>query len=395
MKPLLSGVRILDLSQMLAGPYGSMLMADLGAEVIKVERPEGGDRTRAIGPYYADGKSAYFVSINRSKKSVALDLKEEADRRVFHELVKKSDVVFDNFRPGVLEKLGCDYETLRSINPGIISCSITAYGSTGPDKDRPAFDLCLQAYGGAMSITGEPGRPPVRLGLPMGDLAGGMMAAFAIASALYRREKTGEGCRIDLSLLDCLVSLLTYVAQFYFASGEVPGPIGSGHQSVVPYQAFRTKDGYVVVSVFTEKFWRKFCRVLGMEDLADDPRFSTNDRRSENRGELVPALEKEFLTKDAEEWLELLTAEGVPCAPVNTVDAVMEDPQVLARGMLVEVADPRLGPLQMLGNPVKVDGVEDAFSPAPRLGEHTREVLSELLGLSDDMLDAVEGGESG
>ena len=295
MAGLLAGARILDLSHMLAGPFGSMMLGDLGAEVIKIEPPDG-DPMRKMGPHFLEGESAYYLSANRSKQSIALDLTNARGRAVFYDLVKVSDVVYDNFRPGVAQKLGIDYATLKPINPRIICCSISGFGQTGPYRDRPAFDIAIQGLAGAMSITGTP-EQPARMGIPMGDLAGGMYAAFAIASALYHREKTGEGCCIDLSLLDCLVSLLTYVAQYYFHGGIVPGPQGTEHMSVVPYQTFKTKDGHLVVAAFTEKFWQGLCRALELPELLDDARFVNNDARRAHRAELVPLLARVFLAR--------------------------------------------------------------------------------------------------
>lgn len=383
---LLSGIRILDLSHMLAGPYGSMVMADLGAEVIKIESPLGGDPMRQMGPHFLAGESAYYLSINRNKQSVTLDLQKESGRQVFYDLVKVSDVVFDNFRPGVLKKLECNYAALKTINPRIISCSISGFGQTGPYRDRPAFDLVLQALSGAMSITGEPGGAPTRMGIPMGDLAGGLFGAIAVSAALYQREQTGEGCQIELGLLDCMVSLLTYVAQYYFHTGVPPQPIGTAHQSVVPYQAFQTQDGWLVVAVFTQRFWEGFCRALDLPELIHDPRFTSNDLRCKHRSELIPLLAERFKQRPMTEWLNCLEMEKVPSGPLNSLDRVFADPQVLAREMKTRVAHPTVGELPIVGNPIKVDGHTDSFTPPPCLGEHTAKVLKHLLGYSSERI---------
>ena len=381
---LFAGVRVLDLSRMLAGPYGSMLLADMGAEVIKIEDPDGGDPMRVMGPpFLADGESAYFLAINRSKKSVALDLTRDAGREVFYDLVRRADVVWENFRPGVMERLGCAYSKLWSLNQRVILCSISAYGQEGPYRDWPAFDLALQAMAGAMSITGEPGRAPVRMGLPMGDLTGGIFGAFAVAGALFRRERTGEGAHLDLSLLDCQVSLLTYIAQYFWTNGRVPGPLGSSHASVVPYQALATRDGHLVVAVFAEKFWSGFCRVVEHPEWERDLRFGTNRDRVANRGVLVPLIEAAFRRRTTDDWLARLGAEGVPGAPIRSVDRVLADPQVRQRGMVLETAHPVHGKLPALGTPVKVDGAMGLeTAPPPTLGEHTDAVLGGVLEYS-------------
>ncbi len=391
---LFSDVRVLDLSRMLAGPYGSMLLADLGAEVIKIEEPGGGDPMRAMGPPFLgpQRESAYFLAINRNKKSVALDLERPEGQEVFRDLCRVADVVWENFRPGVMARLGCDPAALRAINPRLIVCSISAFGQEGPYRDWPAFDLALQAMGGAMSITGEDGRPPVRMGLPMGDLAGGMFGALAVAGALFRRAQTGEGTLIDLSLLDCQVSLLTYVAQYFWADGRVPGRVGSGHASVVPYQAFPTKDGFLVVAVFAEKFWGGLCRALERPDLVADPRFDSNAKRVQRRAELVPQLETFFPERATAEWLARLHAEGVPAAPINRVDEVLADPQVRQREMVVEMAHPTLGAVETLGTPVKADALPFRPAPPPALGEHTDALLGGLLGYSAERLRAFRDG---
>jgi crotonobetainyl-CoA:carnitine CoA-transferase CaiB-like acyl-CoA transferase len=387
---LFPGVRVLDLSRMLAGPYGAMLLADMGAEVIKIEEPGGGDPMRAMGPpFLPDGESAYFLAINRNKKSVALDLAGDAGRGIFHELVAQADIVWENFRPGVMARLGCDYATLSALNPGLVMCSISAYGGDGPYRDWPAFDLALQAMGGAMSLTGEPGGTPMRMGLPMGDLSGGMFGAFAVAGALFRRAATGRGAHVDLSLLDCQVSLLSYLAQYFWTDGVVPRPMGSAHASVVPYGALATRDGHLIIAVF-EKFWPGFCRAAAHAEWIADPRFATNADRVANRAALMALVERAFAERTSEQWLERLRAEGVPAAPIQTVDRVLADPQVRHRRMVVEVEHPRHGRLPTLGTPVKVDGAP-ALTPtaAPTLGQHTDQVLRALLKYPDERLQAL------
>lgn len=392
MKSLLSGVRILDLSRVLAGPYGTLLMGDLGAEVIKIENPKEGDATRNLTPTkVGGGEDPYFLGLNRNKKSITLNLPTPKGREIFHRLVKISDVVYDNFRPDVLEKLGVDYETLKKVNRRIISCSISGFGHTGAMQNRPAYDLTIQALGGGMSVTGEPGRPPVRLGLPMGDLAGGMFAANAIGAALFHREKTGEGVKIDISLLDCQVSLLTYMAQYYFFNGIVPGPIGSGHQSTVPYQAFKTQDIWIVVAIFMEKFWQKFCQVLGLENLISDPRFDKNEKRHQNKAILIPILEGAILKWKGEDLLKKLDEEDIPAGPVNTLDRVLSDPQVLSRNMVVEIGHPTAGKFKSVGNPIKVPRFpEENFAPPPLLGQHNEEVYCRLLDFSPADLNSFK-----
>ena len=378
---LFEGVRVLDLSRMLAGPYGSMLLADMGAEVIKVEEPDGGDPMRVMGPpFLPDGESAYFLSINRNKKSVALDLTKPEGRQVFLELAAEADVVWENFRPGVMERLGLAYAALARVNPRVVMCSISAYGQDGPYRDWPAFDLALQAMGGAMSVTGEDGGPPVRMGLPMGDLAGGMFGAFAVAGALFRRERTGQGAHVDLSLLDCQVSLLTYMAQYFWTDGRVPRPLGSGHASVVPYGALATRDGHLIVAIFAEKFWAGFCAAVERPEWERDARFATNRDRVAHRADLMGLIEARFRERATEDWLARLHAAGVPAAPILAVDRVLDDPQVRHRRMVVELEHPRHGAVATLGTPIKVDGALEApLAPPARLGEHTDAVLRDLL----------------
>jgi crotonobetainyl-CoA:carnitine CoA-transferase CaiB-like acyl-CoA transferase len=391
MSGMFDGVRVLDLSRMLAGPYGSLLLADMGAEVIKVEDPDGGDPMRAMGPpFLPDGESAYFLAVNRNKKSVVIDLTREDGRAVFLDLVRVADVVWHNFRPGVMEKLGCDYATLSAVNPRLILCAISAYGQDGPYREYPAFDLALQAMGGAMSVTGEPGGAPMRMGLPMGDLSGGMFGAFAVAGALFQRERTGQGTHLDLALLDCQVSLLTYMAQYFWTDGRVPGPQGTAHASVVPYQALATKNGHLIVAVFAEKFWGGFCRAADRPEWERDPRFATNRDRVAHRAAFVEEATPLFRTRDTEDWLARLHAEGVPAAPILSIDRVLADPQVQHRDMVVEMHHPTHGAVPTLGTPIKFLPRErfTAAPPAP-LGAHTTQVLADLLGYAAPRIEAL------
>lgn len=390
----LKGVRIIDLSMMLAGPAGSMLMGDLGAEVIKVE-PLDGDETRVSPPhFYAENMSAYYWSINRNKKSLVIDLKSPEGRKVFYELVAKSDAVYDNYRPGVLERLQIDYETLKKYNPQIICCSISTYGYTGPYRDRPGYDLIVQAVSGGMSITGEPGGSPVRAGIPIGDLAGGLLGVHGILAAYIHRQKTGEGQRLEVSLLDGQVYLLTYIAQYYFHSGKVPGPIGAGHQSLVVYHAFKTQDIQIVIVAHQDHHFQRLCQAIGKPEWAEDPRFNSRVKRLENKSLLIPMMEAHLMTRPGDEWLEAIHKGGVPAGPINTLDRVLSDPQVLSREMIKETDGPGKEKIKILGNPLKFDKTPvDIFTRPPRLGENTREILSNILGYSAEKIEGLEKKE--
>ena len=382
----LSGVKILDLTRIISGPYGTMLLAFLGAEVIKIEEPLEGDQARKTTLYYQDGLSAAFIAGNVGKKSVTLNLKTERGRSLFLRLVEQSDVVIDNFRPGTLDRLGLGYETLTAVNPRIIACSISGYGAWGPLKDAPAFDLTVQAMAGPMSITGEPGQPPVKIGVPIGDLAAGMAAALGVAAALYRRESTGRGERIDVSMFDVQVSLLHYHAQYYLASGDIPHPVGSAHPNVVPYQAFKTRDGYLVVALWgVDYLWPVFCECIGRPDLVQDHHFETNTNRVKHRELLIPILEEIFQRQPTPDWMAIFEQHRIPAAPVHTIDEVLALPQVAARQMLLKLTHPATGtPLPVLGNPVKLGGDRaEEVLPPPLLGQHTEEVLTGWLGLSE------------
>ena len=380
----LAGVRVLELGQIIAGTYGGQVLSDLGAEVIKIEAPEGDlGRNPSVAPY--KGVSGLFLTFNRNKKSVVIDLKNEAGLKVFYDLVRVCDVVVDNFRSGVLARLKVDYATLSAINPRIVQCSVTGFGASGEYKDYPALDIIVQAMSGHMAITGEPGRPPVRVGIPLADLSGGIFACKGILAALFDRERSGKGRQVELSMYDSMLNLLSYMATMWLTNGELPTPPGSSHEYTVPWQAFEAKDGYVVIATRQEVFWRKLCDAMEAKHLADDPRFATNALRCEHRATLIPMLEAIFCTRTVDEWLAILRRFEVPAAPVNNLDRAFAEPPVAERQMIVEYDHPEVGRVRLPGNPIKMSGVSGTISkPAPRLGEHTDAVLSELLGLSRD-----------
>ena len=389
MKGLLSDLRILDLTRMLAGPYGTLLLADMGAEIIKIE-DHNGDYTR-LGVMTSIGKmGAYFLALNRNKKSVVLDLKNPKGLDIFYEMVKVSDVVVDNMRPQALKRLKCDYEDLKKVNPKIISASLSGFGHTGPFKDKTAFDLTIQAISGGMSVTGEVGRPPARMGFPMGDVGGGMALALSIVSAVHFRDKTGEGQKLDISLMDVQISLASYLTAYYLVGGILSGPQGSRHGTIVPYEAFQTKDIWMVVACVTEPMWEGLCIALELEELIIDERFNNSLKRLNNHDELISILQERFLTKTADEWIARLDESSVPCAPVNSIDRALSHPQTLARDMVIEIDHPRFGPFKLAGNPIKASAVEDVFVPPPQLGEYTAEVLKGVLGYSDDKIKELK-----
>jgi crotonobetainyl-CoA:carnitine CoA-transferase CaiB-like acyl-CoA transferase len=385
----LSGVRILELGQIIAGTYGGQVLSDLGADVIKIESPEGDlGRNPSVAPYR--GVSGLFLTFNRNKKSVVIDLKNRDGLEVFYALVRRCDVVVDNFRPGVLERLKVDHARLRELNPRIITCSVTGFGIEGEYKDYPALDIIVQAMSGHMAITGEEGRPPVRVGIPLADLSGGIFACKGILAALFSRERTGEGRRVELSMYDAMLNLLSYMGTMWLTNGELPTRPGSSHDYTVPWQAFETKDGHVVVATRQEVFWRRLCEAMGLTALADDPKFSTNALRVRHRAELVPKLEAIFRERTVDEWIAVLRKADVPAAPVNNLDRAFAEPPVAEREMIVEYDHPDVGRVRLPGNPIKMSGVRGTISkPAPRLGEHTDSVLSELLSLGPDRIAAL------
>ncbi len=381
---VLEGIRILDFTRAMAGPFCTMMLADLGAEVIKIEAPSTGDDSRGWGPPFVSGESAYFLSVNRNKKSLCLNLKKVKSLEIIHKLLKRCDVLVENYRPGTMEKLSLDFKRTRKINPKLIYCSISGFGQDGPYRELPGFDQVIQGMGGLMSITGEQGRPPVKVGIAVADIAGGMFAAYGILAALISRSKTGKGQMIDVSLLDCVISWLSYRASAYFVSGEIPKPLGSGHPVIVPYQAFKAKDSYLNIAVGNDQLWKKFCEVLGLEGMKENPKFKTNAKRVENREEVVGLISEVISTKSSEEWLKILKEAGIPCGPIYTVDQVFSDPQVLHRKMVRECIHPNAGLIRLVGNPVKLsENIEEEFSPPPLLGEHTRRILQDL-GYSEE-----------
>ena len=384
----LHGIRVLDASRILTGPFCSMILGDLGAEIIKIERPVSGDDTRQWGPPFIANESAYFLSVNRNKKSVTIDLETQKGKEIFYALAEKSDVLLENFRPGVAEKLGIDYSTIAMKNARLIYCSITGFGQTGRYRERAGYDIVLQGMGGLMGVTGESDRPPVRVGVAMSDIGAGMYAATAILSALLARERSGRGQSVDVALFDSTVSWMTYMAGYYFATGKDPSRSGSAHPTIVPYQCFRTLDeNYLTIAAGNDKLFRNLCKALGKEELAADPRFTNNSQRIIHRQELVSIIEEIFLTKTRDDWIRILIETDVPTGPVYSMSELFNDPQVKDREMLVEVEHARLGKLKQIGIPMKFSETKPEIkSSPPVLGEHTAEVLRTLLGYDDARL---------
>lgn len=373
----LAGVRVIDLTWVIAGPFATMMLADLGAEVIKVE-PPGGDMARSIPPHRFHDDSTFFLSVNRNKKSIVLDLKTDADRETLDDLIRTGDVVYSNFSPRATRRLGLGYERLRELNPSIIASRIYGFHDEPPYDELPAFDSVVQAMGGIMSITGEEGGDGVRVGYQIGDLGGGLYSALATLSALYHRAATGEGREVEVSLFDSQLSLLTWQAQNYLVSGRVPGPLGTKHPMIVPNQAFRTADGrQIVVSPTGEKFWRLFCTAIDRADLAGDPRFGDGTLRHANRTELDAILTTEFAKRDRDTWLDILTGHGIPAAPVLDVAEALAHPLTAVRDMLVDVPHPQGGTLSLVGNPMKTGGPQ-TFTAPPPLGHHDAEIRARL-----------------
>ena len=381
----LDGIRVLDLTRVLAGPYCTMFLGDLGAEVVKVEQPGVGDDTRGWGPPFVGGESAYFLCVNRNKKSVTIDLKSKEGVALLRRLAERADVLIENFRPGTMERLGLGEKDLRAANPRLIYASLSGFGADGPMSDAPGYDLIVQAWGGLMSITGPADGEPSKVGVAIIDLVAGLMLGKSIAAALFAREKLGVGQKIDTSLLEAEVACLINVGSNYLVEGNIPRRWGNAHPSIVPYQSFKTADGYLVIGVASEGIWRRFCQAIGRAEWADDSRFEKNSNRVENRGVLIAAVSEIFLGRETDAWLKLLNEAEVPCAPVQTVDQVFKAPQVLHREMLVQVEHPTAGTVRMAGIPVKFSATPASVRlPPPLLGQHTEEVLASWLAVDGE-----------
>jgi formyl-CoA transferase/CoA:oxalate CoA-transferase len=391
MQSPLQDVKVLDLTHALAGPFCSTMLADFGADVIKLEPPGAGDIARGWGVPLPGGETSYFVTLHRNKRGIVIDLKRPEGKELFFRLVERCDIVLENYRVGALQRLGLDYAAARKRNPGIIYCSISGFGQDGPYRDRAALDLILQAESGMISVTGEPGTSGTRAGVSIADLTAGMYCAYGVMLALRVKERTGEGQHVDISMLEGQLALLGTSIANYFANGEIPGPMGTAYPVVVPYQTFRTKTRDLALAIAGEKIWRKFCPTIGRPELVDDPRYRTTTDRMNNRDELIPTLQEVFLTRTYEEWEPLLLGNDIPVGAINNLAEVVEHPQVTARHALIELEHPRVGKVRAVGSPVRLSRTPARVrSPAPIFGQHTGEVLREVLGMNVDDITALE-----
>ncbi len=388
----LSGITVLDLTWVLSGPYASMVLCDLGADVIKVERPPWGDIARTTGPL-VNGESGYFFSINRGKRSISIDLGRDEGRAIFLDLVRQADVVMENFTPGTMERLGLGWDVLHAANPRLIYAATSGFGHTGPDREKPALDIVVQGVGGVMSITGEPGGPPIRPGLSLGDIAAGLFTAISILAALHERERSGEGQMADISMLDCQIAVLENAYMRFFATGEAPQAIGTRHPSATPFQAFPTRDGHLVLALSwgVDNQWELFCSEIGRVDLVDDPRFATSGLRTRHHAELEPLLNEALRQRPTAEWLARFEALGMPCGPLNTIPQAAAMPQVAAREMLADIEHPRAGTMRIANSPLRLSRTPGrAQGPPPDMGADTADVLRQMLGMPASQIEALK-----
>lgn len=386
----LTGIRVLDLSRVVSGPFCSMLLGDLGADVVKIEEPLSGDDSRAFGPPFSGGESAYFLSVNRNKRSCAINLRDQEGVALVQRLAAKCDVILDNFRPGTMARLGLDHRVLREVNPGLISCSITGFGRTGKDAQRPGYDLIIQGESGIMDITGTPDGPPTKVGTSIGDLLTGQFASQGIMAALIERSRTGRGRHVEVSMLDCMASLLTFNAGIYFTTGQSPKRRGNTHATISPYETFETSDGWLNIGVANDKFWQLFCTVIERPDLAAEPRYAKAVDRVRLREEIVPVVASVIALRPRSQWIERLNAAGVPYGDIRSVGEVCEADQLTSRGMVIEMRHPTAGIVKNIANPLRFDDRNDHHhTPPPLHGQHTAEILSEMLGIERQQMDAL------
>jgi crotonobetainyl-CoA:carnitine CoA-transferase CaiB-like acyl-CoA transferase len=390
MQPL-SGVKVLDLTRIVSGPFATMLLGDLGAEIIKIEEPASGDESRTYGPPFINGESAYFLSVNRNKKSCAINLKTPEGIALIRELALNSDVLIENFRPGTLKKFGLSYEELKKHNPGLIYCAITGFGQTGPDSHRPGYDLIIQGESGVMDITGDPDGPPTKVGTSIADLLTGQFASQGVLAALVERSRTGVGRRVEVAMYDCLASLLTFNAGAYFASGNTPKRKGNSHPSIVPYETFETSDGWINIGVANDKFWNSFCKVIDRLDLQNNPKFVMASDRVKNRLELLPIIKEIIKSNKKSYWIELLEKAGIPSGMIKNVGEVCDSEQLVSRGMILNMPHPTAGIVKNIDSPLRFDDQNDEVHAAPPiLGQHTREILRDMLKISPDEIILLE-----
>jgi CoA:oxalate CoA-transferase len=384
----LENIKVLDLTRILAGPYCTMMLGDMGAEIIKVENPKNGDDTRGWGPPFLKGVSTYFISVNRNKKSMTLNLKENKGKEILRKLIKQCDVMVENFRPGTLDNLGFSWPEIQKINDKIIFASVSGFGQTGPRKNEPGFDVVIQGEGGIMSITGEPDGPPTKVGASIGDITAGMLAAQGILLGLYTREKTGKGQMVDISMLDGQISLLTYHANAFFATGKVPNRRGNRHPSITPYETYKCKDGFLNLGVGNDSLWVKFCDAVGLDKIKDDQRFQINAERVKNREQLEKILIPFFENYELKEIIEILRNNGIPCGPINNLEDALNNPQVIQREMVQEIEIPEIGKTKITGVPIKMSATPGSIRmPPPSLGEHTNQILKNYLNISNSEIE--------